>query len=211
MTDQANQKESSDNYRKVVPEVQEVLKNNLALQFVGTLTELPPSAWSYGLTYSVSKQNAKEVFRRLRDEKDFNFSMLVDITAVDWMDKREPRFDVVYQLMSIEMRHRLSIKITVDEDKPEVESVCSVWPGANFLEREVFDMYGILFAGHGDLRRILLYDEFVGYPLRKDYPIRAKQPRVPLRVPELRNTSADMNREELVSLPVRQRLITTPK
>jgi len=122
------------------------------------------------------------------------------------MDVREPRFDVVYQLLSIEHLHRLTLKIQVGEDNPEVDSVLDLWPAANFIEREVWDMFGIKFKGHGDLRRILMYEEFVGHPLRKDYPKRAKQPRVPLRIPELRNPSADMNREQLVSLPVRSGL-----
>ena len=129
--------------------------------------------------------------------------MLIDITAVDYLDSREPRFDVVYQLLSLTHHHRLCLKISADEAKPEVESIRSLWEGANFLEREVWDMYGITFRGHGDLRRILMYDEFVGHPLRKDYPLRAKQPRVQMRIPELRNTSPDMEREVLVSLPVR--------
>ena len=116
-------------------------------------------------------------------------------------------FEVVYQLLSIKNRFRLCLKIEVDEDNPEVESLVPVHPAANFLEREVWDMYGIKFKDHPDLRRILLYDEFVGYPLRKDYPLRGKQPRVELRIPELRDDSADMKREQLVSLPVRQRFV----
>lgn len=165
-----------------------------------------PLRWDeQGLAITVKREHMNEVFRALRDGAKFKFNMLMDVTAVDWMDRREPRFEVVYQLLSLTFLNRLCVKVWASEENPEVDSVRPLWEGANFLEREVFDMYGIQFKGHGDLRRILMYDEFVGYPLRKDYPIRAKQPRVPLRVPELRNTSADMFREELVSLPPRSR------
>lgn len=186
-----------------IPEVQLRLKEQVEIHFGRKLTPAPPHAWKeYGLTYQVNVDEAKAIFQALRDDKKFLFNMLIDITAVDWCDRREPRFDVVYQLLSLTYLHRLCLKIQIDEKKPEVDSVRDLWPAANFLEREGWDMYGIVFRGHGDLRRILMYDEFVGHPLRKDYPLRGKQPRVPLRVPELRNTSADMFREELVSLPV---------
>ena len=187
------------------PEVQQKLR--AALQVFGEkLVTLPNHCWEFGLTMGLNDADSTEVFRRLKDEPQFSFNMLIDVTAVDWLDHREPRFEVVYQLLSLTHLHRMCVKIQTPEEKPEVGSVVSLWPTANFLEREVFDMYGIRFRGHPDLRRILMYDEFVGYPLRKDYPLRGKQPRVALRVPELRNTADDMRREELVSLPVRQRM-----
>ncbi|MCL4139591.1 UNVERIFIED_CONTAM: hypothetical protein GTU68_024743 [Idotea baltica] len=102
--------------------------------------------------------------------------MLVDVTAIDWMDVRQPRFDVVYQLMSITFNTRMCIRIGVEENDPKVFSVLPLWNAANFLEREVWDLFGITFEGHGDLRRIMMYDEFVGHPLRKDYPVQGKQP-----------------------------------
>ena len=188
------------------PEAQTQLRAALTAAFGEKLSQLPKHAWEYGLTYGVKREDMAEVFKRLRDDTQLAFNMLIDVTAVDWMDKREPRFDVVYQLLSISKLHRLCIKIQVTEDQPEVDSVRGLWPAANFLEREVWDMFGVKFAGHGDLRRVLLYEEFVGHPLRKDYPLRGKQPRIPLRIPELRNTSDDMEREQLVALPVRQRL-----
>lgn len=187
------------------PDVQKKLRT--ALQALGDkIIPLENHAWEFGLTVGVRPENALEVFRRLKDEPEFQLNFLVDVTAVDFLDQRETRFEVVYHLLSLSHLHRLCVKIQVGEETPEVDSVVSLWPTANFLEREVFDMYGIRFRGHGDLRRILLYDEFVGHPLRKDYPLRGKQPRVPLRVPELRNTADDMRREELVALPVRQRM-----
>jgi NADH-quinone oxidoreductase subunit C len=116
----------------------------------------------------------------LRDEAGYDF--LVDITAVDYLG-RTPRFEVVYHLRSMSTGHRLRVKVGVDlfgegEDAPppEVPSLVPLWPAANWMEREVWDLYGIKFTGHPDLRRILLYEEFVGHPLRKDYPKDKRQP-----------------------------------
>ena len=200
----SEQPTGQDSSAEKIPEVQRTLEQNLRSEFGTRIEVLPSHAWTeYGLTIAAKPEHALDVFRALKDSEKFRFNMLMDVTAVDWLDRREPRFDVVYQLLSLSFLTRLTVKVPVGETKPEVPSVRSLWHSANFLEREVWDMYGILFQGHGDLRRILMYDEFVGHPLRKDYPIRGKQPRVPLRIPELRNTSADMHREQLVSLPVR--------
>ncbi len=190
----------------VVPEVQSTLQRNLLSEFGEQIALTESHAWEYGLSVVMKKEGTRSRFRVLRDNPLFQFNMLLDVTVVDWLDLREPRFDVVYQLLSLKHRHRLCVLISVGEEKPEVESVRELWASANFMEREAWDMYGVEFAGHGDLRRILLYDEFVGHPLRKDYPLRGKQPRVQMRVPELRNTSADMTREPLVSLPTRRTL-----
>lgn len=130
----------------------------------------------------------------------FDFSMLLDVTAVDWMDSRDERFEVVYQLLSLSKNTRITVKVAISESKLEVNSATSLWRSANFLEREVWDMFGIKFTGHPDLRRILLYEEFKGHPLRKDYPVQAKQPRVPLRKPEVENTARQMKRPDLVSI-----------
>lgn len=108
-----------------------------------------------------------EIALYLRDEEKFD--LLSDLTAVDW-PKREKRFDVVVNLYSFAKNERLRVKARA-ADGEEVSSVAGVWPTANWLEREVFDMFGIVFAGHPDLRRILLPDEWQGYPLRKDYDI----------------------------------------
>jgi len=104
--------------------------------------------------------------------------MLVDVTAVDWANSKATRFQVVYQLLSIENRERKTIKVDLDENDLTIESLTGLYQSAFFMEREVWDMFGIEFVGHPDLRRILLYDEFVGHPLRKDYPIKKEQPRV---------------------------------
>ncbi|HYT22377.1 MAG TPA: NADH-quinone oxidoreductase subunit C [Candidatus Polarisedimenticolia bacterium] len=108
-----------------------------------------------------------EISLYLRDEEKFD--MLASLTAVDW-PKREKRFDVVLDLYSFPKNERLRLKVHA-ADAEEVPSVVSVWPAANWQEREVFDMFGIVFSGHPELKRILLPDEWQGYPLRKDYDI----------------------------------------
>ena len=110
-----------------------------------------------------------------RDDAALRFEMLMDLTAVDHV-AREPRFDVVYHLYSIEHGHRLRIKLGVSEATCAAPSLIDVWPGAAWLEREVWDMYGLRFRGHPDLRRILMYEGFEGHPLRKDYPVNLRQP-----------------------------------
>ena len=116
-----------------------------------------------------------KVMEFLKNDARLQFNMLADITAVDYLG-RTPRFDVVYHLVSIPLGHRLRIKVRPDDAAPAVDSLVSLWGSANWLEREVWDMFGIRFVGHPDLRRILLYEEFQGHPLRKDYPIRKRQP-----------------------------------
>lgn len=133
------------------------------------------------------------------------FDMFLSVTVVDWMDQAEERYEVVYHLLSLNHKFRLRVKAWVAETSPEVDSVADLWAGANFMEREAWDMYGVSFKGHPDLRRILMYDEFQGYPLRKDYPVQGKQPRIPLRAPEVRNTAVDMIRPGLTSPQDRSR------
>lgn len=149
---------------------------------------------------SIKRGSILDIFKILKLDSQFQFNYLVDITVVDWMDSKSERFEVVYHLMSLPLKHRLRIKAFVPEEDPAIDSVVSLWSGANFLEREAWDMYGVVFKGHGDLRRIMMYDEFVGHPLRKDYPVQGKQPRIPLRSPEVSNTARDMNRPELVQI-----------
>jgi NADH-quinone oxidoreductase subunit C len=152
------------------------------------------------LTVWVTRSNMTGFFQLLKVDAELSFNLLVDVTVVDWMDERENRFEVVYHLLSTQASHRLRVKIDVSEDDPVVDSLVPLWSAANFLEREAWDMYGVSFEGHPNLKRILLYDEFVGHPLRKDYPVQGKQPRVQLRHPEVRNTAVDMNRPELVQI-----------
>jgi NADH-quinone oxidoreductase subunit C len=131
-------------------------------------------------TAVVDRAAITDVLRYCRDEPALGFDMLSDLTAVDYakFPGREdgPRFEVVYHLYSITHNHRLRLKVRVDEDDAVVPSATPLWPIANWFEREVWDMFGIRFAGHPDPRRLLLYEEFVGHPLRKDYPINRRQP-----------------------------------
>ncbi|AKV02516.1 NADH-ubiquinone oxidoreductase chain C [Labilithrix luteola] len=124
-----------------------------------------------------------EICLFLRDDPQMNFDMFVDMCGVDYPE-REPRMEVVLHLYSIARRHRLRLKTRVGDsemDGAEVDTVTDVWSGANWFEREVYDLSGVTFKGHPDLRRILMYPEFEGHPLRKDYPANKTQPLVPYR------------------------------
>ena len=131
-------------------------------------------------TAVVTREALLDVLHFCRDDDRLACAMLSDLTAVDYLKfpGREdgPRFEVVYHLYSLTHNHRLRLKVSVDEDDAVVPTVVSLWPIANWLEREVWDMFGIRFEGHPDLRRLLLYEEFAGHPLRKDYPINRRQP-----------------------------------
>lgn len=126
-------------------------------------------------TIMIGRDRAPEILRALRDEPDFAFDMLSDLSALDWPD-RAPRFQVVYHLNSLRLKHRLRVKIEIAEQDAWVHSAIEIWKAADWLERECYDMFGIRFQGHPDLRRILLYDSFQGHPLRKDYPVARRHP-----------------------------------
>jgi len=121
------------------------------------------------LTVVVKREDIARVCRFLHDDADLSFNFLSDLTAVD-RSGREPRFDVIYHLYSLDKNHRMRLKVRADEDQP-VPSLTSIWSNVNWFEREVFDMFGIEFDGHPDLRRILMPDDWVGHPLRKDFPL----------------------------------------
>jgi NADH-quinone oxidoreductase subunit C len=131
-------------------------------------------------TVVVTRDRVTDVLRYCRDASSLAFNVLMDLTAVDHsrFPGREdgPRFEVVYHLYSITHNHRLRVKVRVEEDDPVAPTAIPLWPIANWMEREVWDMFGVRFDGHPDLRRLLLYEEFVGHPLRKDYPINRRQP-----------------------------------
>lgn len=133
-------------------------------------------------TAVILREAALEVFRFLKEDAALSFEMLMDLTAVDYLKmKRSPRFEVVYHLYSLTHNHRVRIKIRVPEDNPEVDSLVEYWSIANWFEREAWDMFGIRFNGHPDPRRLLMYDDFRGHPLRKDYPKNRRQPLVAAR------------------------------
>ena len=121
------------------------------------------------LSAVVRREDIVPVCRFLRDDPELSFNFLSDLTAVD-RSGREPRFDVIYHLYSLDKNHRVRLKVRAGENEA-VPSVTSVWSNANWFEREVFDMFGIGFDGHPDLRRILMPDDWVGHPLRKDFPL----------------------------------------
>jgi len=138
-------------------------------------------------TAIVEPSRWREVALFLRDDPRLAMNMFVDLCAVDYLDAGHPdspRFEVVCHLRSLQHAHRVRIKARVgaeDGTGAEIDSLVPVWKGADWFERETFDMMGIVFRGHPDLRRILMYPEFVGYPLRKDYPADKIQPLVPFR------------------------------
>jgi len=181
-----------------VPELQAALTEACGAAIVDSVVEFSD------LVVKVAPKDLLSVLTTCKESPALAFNLLADLTAVDWMDNRPERFEVVYQLLSLSKLWRVTITVDVSEGSPEVPSATPLWRGANFLEREVWDMYGIRFTGHPDLRRILMYEEFVGHPLRKDYPVQGKQPRVPLRMPEVENTARRMLRPDLVTIRSRK-------
>ena len=118
----------------------------------------------------VERSSIREACALLRDDAACPFNFLSDVTCVDWYPS-EPRFEVIYHLLSIPQKERVRLKVRLSGDAPAVESVTSVWPAANFFEREVYDLFGIRFTGHPYLRRIQMPENWEGHPLRKDYPV----------------------------------------
>ena len=128
-------------------------------------------------TALVRREKIVEICAFLRDDPELLFDLAMDLTGVDYLGE-VPRFEVVYHLYSLERKHRVRIKVRLHEEDPTIDSVASVWPGMNWYEREAYDMYGIVFRNHPNLKRILMYEGFVGHPLRKDYPKARRQPTV---------------------------------
>lgn len=128
---------------------------------------------------TVKADKVVEIATFLRDDDKCKFDSPVFVTCIDRLGlSTGPRFEVCYQLRSLTKRQRVRLKVLVEEKTPKCPSLVSVWPGFDWQERETFDMYGIEFTGHPDLRRIYMYDEFIGYPLRKDYPKERRHPLV---------------------------------
>jgi NADH-quinone oxidoreductase subunit C len=118
----------------------------------------------------VHRGSIREACVLLRDTPECPFNFLSDVTCVDWFP-REPRFEVIYHLLSIAKKERVRLKARLDSGNPVIDSVTSVWPGANFFEREVYDLFGVHFIGHPYLRRLLMPEDWEGHPLRRDYPV----------------------------------------
>ena len=158
------------------------LTNHLRQRFPERVLEVHAPLEDEAVT--VSREGLVETFRFLKEDSRIDLNFLVDLTVVDFWNRKDPRFELVYHLYSLNLNHRLRVKVGVSEEDPTVDSLTPLWHGANWLEREAWDLFGVRFLGHPDLRRILLYEEFQGHPLRKDYTVNQCQPLVPERTVE---------------------------
>jgi NADH-quinone oxidoreductase subunit C len=122
------------------------------------------------MTITVVREAIREACALLRDDPNCPFNYLSDVTCVDWYPS-DLRFEVIYHLLSIPNKERVRLKVRLSGEMPALDSVTSVWPSANYFEREVFDLFGVRFNGHPYLRRLLMPENWEGYPLRKDYPV----------------------------------------
>lgn len=154
------------------------LGETLKARFADAVKEVTESHGE--LTVVVSRERLAAICRVLKSDPDLGYDLLLDVAGVDYLG-REPRFEVVYHLYSIPHNRRLRLKVRVPESDPIVPSVVAVWNTANWHERETFDMLGIRFADHPDLRRIYMPDDYPGHPLRKDFPILGPEAEVPPR------------------------------
>ena len=139
------------------------------------------------LTFAVDADDLTEAARELRDNPDTRFEQLRDVTAIDWYDRRPLRYDVIYTLYSLTHKHRIRLRVSLGENDPSVASLVEVWESANWYERETYDMYGIFFENHPDLRRFYMPEDYVDpesgepiYPLRKDFPVMGVPGSLPL-------------------------------
>ena len=148
--------------------MKEIIQNRLNANFPNLQKEF--SEYKDELTLQIPKSEIVEVSKILKNDSELSFIHCEDVTAIDWA-KRKNRFTVVYHLFSLKNKFRLVVKVDVDESDCTVDTVSSVWRSANWNEREVYDMYGIKFNNHPDLRRMYMPEEFEYHPLRKDFPV----------------------------------------
>jgi NADH-quinone oxidoreductase subunit C len=154
----------------------QIVLDRLAAQFGGG--EILASGSAHGDEWARVRRDAwVQVATFLRDDPATKMEMFIDLTCVDRFGT-EPRFDVVLHVYSVSLKHRVRLYCGAPEEDPSVDTLVPVWVGADWFEREAYDLYGVRFKGHPDLRRILMYPEFVGHPLRKDYPKEKRQPLV---------------------------------
>lgn len=139
-------------------------------RFASTIEEVIEAASE--VTIVARREGLVELMTWLRDEPSLNFKYLSDVAGLDLGEFASPRFAVSYHLYSLERNHRLRVKVYVDEDDARLPTLWNVWKSANWLEREVYDMFGVSFDDHPDLRRILMPADYEGYPLRKDFPMK---------------------------------------
>jgi NADH-quinone oxidoreductase subunit C len=160
----------------------EPLKDQAEAQLISALRETHADAVSeviqaFGeITFVVPREHIVELCEYLKTAPQFGFNLLADICGVDRGPEEDPRFEVNYHLFSTTRFHRLRLKVVVSEEDASVPTVTGVWRTANWHERETFDMFGVRFDGHPDLRRILLPDDWQGHALRKDFPLRGYEP-----------------------------------
>lgn len=129
-------------------------------------------------TLVIKREAIAEVARFCKDDPELDFKMPLSLTCVDYIDEK-PRFELVYTLYSITKKHHLRLKLRVSAEDPVVPTTIDVWRGMDWWERYCWDMYGIQFSGRGSMKRLWMYEEFEGHPLRKDYPLRGRQPLIP--------------------------------
>ncbi len=139
-------------------------------KFADTIEEIVEAIGE--VTLIAKREGLVELMTYLRDEPNLRFNYLSDIGGVDLGEFASPRFAIAYQLYSLEHNHRLRVKVFLEEDDATVPTMWNIWKASNWLEREIFDMFGVNFEGHPDLRRILMPADYEGYPLRKDFPIK---------------------------------------
>lgn len=142
----------------------------LRTEFAGTVEEIKEALGE--VTVIVKREGLIELMTYLRDESRLRFNFLSDVAGLDLGEFATPRFAVVYHLYSLVHNHRLRIKVYLDEDDAHVPTVSGIWKTANWMEREIYDLFGVTFDNHPDLRRILMPADYEGYPLRKDFPIK---------------------------------------
>jgi NADH-quinone oxidoreductase subunit C len=131
------------------------------------------------LSFRIRPDSLVDICQALFDDPDLDVKFLADITAVDWLDHTEQehgRYEMVYNLISLSNNFRFFLKVRLDGEEPTVATLCDIWLGANWMEREVFDMFGVIFEGHPELTKILTDDDLEGHPLRKDFPLTWEEP-----------------------------------
>ena len=142
----------------------------LRANFADTVVEIKEALGE--ITVIAKRAGLLALLTYLRDEPKLRFNYLSDIGGVDLGEFAAPRFAVAYQLYSLDHNHRLRVKVLLDEDDASLPTACGIWKAANWLEREIYDMFGVNFENHPDLRRILMPADYEGYPLRKDFPLK---------------------------------------
>ena len=164
-----------------------------------TITALSAKDDDVTPTIGVDAANILELCRTLRDTPGLEFVAFSDVTVADFFPRRDPRFDVVYHFVSPHRRARVRVKVMLAGDQP-ISSVTSIWPGAGWPERELYDLFGIIFEGHQDLRRLMMPEDWEGHPLRKDYPVQVRKDAatfMPLQVTE-EEFRANMERDRAI-------------